>query len=143
MANVTLSAFKAALKTLLEAQTPALDGVTIHLRETTVPDRSRKHIVLGDAAAFYEHHAMGGAMLETTDLAGHITVKAKDADTALTEVEGYLEAVAVALTTDDWTVGSSVLDADLVQWESEEEPDPDQGARCRFDFIIRYRQTNQ
>ena len=143
MANVTISAFKAAFQTLLQGES-ALDGVTIHLSDETTGDLDRKHIVLGNATAEYDHYAMGGRMLETADLTCSILSRATTAVAALAEAEGILEAVAVALTADPagWTVAGTVLDADLMGWETDERVWADQGRECEIEFVVQYRQVN-
>lgn len=141
--NITISAFKVAFKTLLEAEA-GLAGVTIHTSDATTGDRDRKNIVLGNAAADYDHYAMGGKMLETTNLTCRILSRATTADAALAEAEGFLEAVAVALTADaaGWTVAGTVLDADLISWETDEHVWAGQGRECEIEFVVQYRQTN-
>ena len=139
----TVSAFKTAFKTALDAITPGLDGVTVYKSEQGVPDLAREHIVLGDWEERRSHHAMGGIMLIETDITCRVTIHKPTQDAAteraeaiMAEITGYIE------TPTNWTVGS-ILDVDLVSSSGEETVNADEGRTCEIEFVISYRDTNE
>ena len=139
----TVSAFKTAFQTALDAITPGLDGVTIYTSEQTVPDRSREHIILGDWEGDRDHHAMGGTMLQTVDITCRIVIHRPTQEAATlraeaihTEINDYLAIPA------NWTVGDTV-DVDLVSSSGKERLSADEGRVCEIEFVIRFRDTNE
>ncbi len=139
----TVSAFKTAFQTALDAITPALDGVTIYTSEQTVPDRSREHIILGDWEDDREHYAMGGVMLQTVDITCRIIIHRPTQEAATIRAEAILTEINDYLSTaTNWTVGTT-LDVDLVSSSGKESIAADEGRMCEIEFVIRFRDTNE
>ena len=92
----TVSAFKAAFQTALEARA-GLAGVTIYTSEQTVPDRDREHIILGDWEGDQEHHAMGGVMLQSVDITCRIVIHRPTQAAATLRAEALLTEVDTEL----------------------------------------------
>ena len=139
----TVSAFKSAFQTALEAISPALDGITVYTSEQSAPDTAREHIILGDWEEDREHHAMGGVFLQTVDITCRITIHRPTQDAATLRAEAILTEIKTYLSTaTNWTVGST-LDVDLVSSSGEESISADEGRKCEIEFVIRFRDTNE
>ena len=140
----TATDFKESLQTALQARSPALDGVEIYKTEQTVPDRKREHIILGDWDGAQEHYAMGGVMLQTVDFECRIVIHKPTQDEATSRAEALLKEVDDELSADqNWTLGDTVLDTDLVSWSVKETLDTDEGRVCTIEFVVQYRDTNE
>jgi hypothetical protein len=142
MATFTVSDWKAAFKTQLEAR-GGLAGVEVYDHEVAVPDRAREFIIIGDWEQDDTHFAMGGRFEETVDITGRVVARKPDtAKAARDRALAILKEVKDQLVADAGT-NNTAKDAHFRRARGEERIWADSGRECEIEFTVNVRATNE
>ncbi len=134
MATFTISDWKAAFKTQLEAR-GALSGVTVYDAEQSLPDTDREAIVLGDWTTVTEHLTFS-VDEETNNVTGRIRIiKPDSAKSARDRAVVILKEVKDQITADA-EASSTVFDSTFMGYTAEEGIWSEGGRVCTFEFEI-------
>jgi hypothetical protein len=132
---------KAAFASLLSAK---VSGLTIYTFNPSDDALDRDHVIFGDVSGSIDPNTMGGGVLADYRIDGSFSVTLPNEDDADDRAWTLINALAEVVADDkSWTVSGTVMDADIVEFELNQDRHPNGGARVEAEFAIRVRDLNQ